>query len=150
MTSFSPHSHYAEDVPSWLEASPCCWHAFGCKTGSLVAGKGKKVDVLQLNPKSQRDTPELSFYTFYREPVKILYVFITTFIFVHGDKYNHEGIVDVSAWRTTSFACTFKAELEERLIQESREKQIKLSAVNSAWLEFKCTSSLMIVGSWVS
>lgn len=24
MTSFSPHSHYAEDVPSWLEESRCC------------------------------------------------------------------------------------------------------------------------------
>lgn len=150
MTSSSPHSHYAEDVPSWLEASPCCWHVFGCKTGSLVAGKGKKVDVPQLNVKSQRDTPEVSYFTFYPEQMKILYIFVTTFIFFYGPKYTHKGIPDVSAWRPTSFACTFKAELEERLIQESREKQIKLSAVNSAWLEFKCTSSLMIVGSWVS
>lgn len=97
-----------------------------------MAGKGKKVDVLQLNVKSQRDTPELSYFTFYPEQMKILYVFVTTFIFFYGPKCTHEGIFEVTAWRPTSFACTFRAELEERLIQELREKQIKLSAVNSA------------------
>lgn len=97
-----------------------------------MAGKGKKVDVLQLNLKSQRNTTALSYFTFYREQMKILYGFVTIFIFFHGPKNTHEGIPDVSAWRPTSFACTFKAELEERLIQESREKQIRLSAVNSA------------------
>lgn len=66
-------------------------------------------------------------------------------------KYSQKGTphLDWSIWRGTSFAGSFKAELEERLIRESSEKQIKLSAGNSAWLEFKCTSSLTTVGSWV-
>lgn len=38
----------------------------------------------------------------------------------------------MSLWRETPLACSFSAELKERLIQKMTEKQIKLSAVNSA------------------
>lgn len=65
--------------------------------------------------KESKRNHELSYLTSYPEQMKI-YVFVITFIFFMGPKYAHEGITDVSALRPTSFACTFKAELEERLI----------------------------------